>query len=52
MRPENGVLVAEIDRAHAAGALLAAVGSPLQMDMVAGARYANHLRIRMERPAA
>ncbi len=33
MKPDNGVLVAEIDRAHVAGALLNAAGSPMQMSL-------------------
>ena len=39
MTPDGEVLVAEIDRAHVAGALLNAAGSPLQMVMVAGAGF-------------
>ena len=42
--PENGVLVAEINRAHVAGALLSATGARLQMDMVAGACFGNFRR--------
>ena len=36
--PENGILVAEINRAHVAGALLSAVGARQQMVVVARAR--------------
>ena len=39
MRPDGGVLVAEINRARVAGALLGAAGGPQQMVMVAGAGF-------------
>ena len=43
MRPDGGVLVAEINRARVAGALLTAAGGPQQMVMVAGGRFAHSL---------
>ena len=39
MRPDGDVLVAEINKAHVAGALLSAAGARQQMDMVAGAGF-------------
>jgi hypothetical protein len=39
LKPENGILVAEINKAHVAGALLTAAGARQQMDMVAGAGF-------------
>jgi hypothetical protein len=39
LQPENGVLIAEIKKAHVAGALITAAGGRQQMVMVAGACY-------------
>ena len=39
LQPENGMLIAEIKRAHVAGALITAAGGRPQMVMVAGVRY-------------
>ena len=39
LQPENGVLIAEIKRAHVAGALITAAGGRQQMVVVAGACF-------------
>ena len=39
LQPENGVLIAEIKRAHVAGALITAAGGRQQMVMVAGVGF-------------